>query len=47
MLSDPDGEPWANHRLQRINAPKSLFWLLTTEAIFKDLINLYLLMYAR
>ena len=33
MLSH-HGEPWSNHRLQRINAPKSLFWPLTTISHF-------------
>ena len=34
MLLSHHGEPWSNHRLQRINAPKSLFWLLTTMSHF-------------
>ena len=43
-----DGKPYSNHRLQRINAPKSLFWLLATNSLFfADLINLYPLIYIR
>ena len=38
-----DGKPYSNHRLQRINAPKSLFWLLATNSLFLQISSISIL----